>query len=124
LPEDLEARFHEQLYEYERKKSMPYVTSAERFGIAKGRQQGIEEGLQQGIEKGLQQGIEKGLQRGIEEGQVIAGRQDVLELLEVRFGSVPEEVRERVNAETDRERLRQWHRLVAICPTLEDLRLG
>jgi flagellar biosynthesis/type III secretory pathway protein FliH len=112
LPEDLEARFHEQLYEYERKKSMPYVTSAERFGIAKG--------LQEGIEKGLQQGIEKGLQ----EGQVIAGRQAVLELLEVRFGSVPEEVREQVNAETNLERLRRWHRLAATCPALKDLRLA
>ena len=113
LPDDMEARFHEQLCEFERKRSMPYVTSAERFGIRKG--------LQQGIEKGLQQGIEKGLQQGIEKGQVIAGREAVLELLEVRFGSVPEGVRERVNAERNLERLRRWHRLAATCPTLKDL---
>ena len=116
LPDDLEARFHEQLCEFERKENMPYVTSAERFGIAKGRQQGIEEGLQQGIEKGLQQGIEK--------GQVMAGRRAVLELLEVRFGSVPEAVRERVGSETRVEVLRQWLRLAATCANLEVLCLS
>ena len=45
LPDDLEARFHEQLYEFERKQDMPHITSAERFGIEKGLRQGMEQGL-------------------------------------------------------------------------------
>ncbi len=132
LPDDLEAQFHEKLYEFENERNMPYVTSAERFGIEKGLQQGIEKGLQQGIEKGLQQGIEKGLQQGIEKGlqqgiekgQILAGQEAVVELLRVRFGSVPKKVRERVKAERNSDRLRRWHRLAATCTRLEDLHLG
>ncbi len=100
LPDDLESEYQKQLFEFERKQNMPYVTSVERFAI------------------------EKGLQQGIERGRVIAGRQAVLELLETRFGPVPEEVRERVDAQTNLERLRSWLRLAATCPTLKDLRLS
>jgi flagellar biosynthesis/type III secretory pathway protein FliH len=112
------------LLEFERKQNMPYVTSVERFGIEKGLQQGIEKGLQQGIEKGLQQGIEKGLQQGIQRGQMMASRQDILELLEARFGPVPERIRKRVDAEASMEALRSWHRMAATCAKLEDLGLS
>ncbi len=61
---------------------------------------------------------------GLQQGQVIAAQQAVLELLEVRFGAVPEELRERVNAERNCQRLRRWHRLAATCPALKDLRLA
>lgn len=40
LPETLERQFLESVYQLEETKKMPYVTSAERFGIEKGMQQG------------------------------------------------------------------------------------
>ncbi|KAA6182100.1 hypothetical protein F2Q65_18475 [Thiohalocapsa marina] len=40
LPDILEASFLQELYTYEESKQMPYVTSAERFGIEKGYRQG------------------------------------------------------------------------------------
>ena len=40
LPTDLEQRLLQEVYTLERKVIMPYVTSAERFGIEKGRQEG------------------------------------------------------------------------------------
>jgi hypothetical protein len=40
LPEVLERQFLESVYQLEESKKMPYVTSAERFGIEKGMQQG------------------------------------------------------------------------------------
>src|SRR5438552_4609019 len=40
LPRELEARFLKQVYEFERQKTMPYVTSAEQFGIEKGIERG------------------------------------------------------------------------------------
>ena len=40
LPTDLEQRLLQEVYTRERKVIMPYVTSAERFGIEKGRQEG------------------------------------------------------------------------------------
>lgn len=48
LPEGLERQFLTVVYELEETKKMPYVTSAERFGIEKGLQQGLEQGLRQG----------------------------------------------------------------------------
>ena len=45
LPAPLEQRFQEQLADYEAAMSTPYITSIERSGIEKGRQQGIRQGL-------------------------------------------------------------------------------
>ncbi len=52
---------------------MPYITSIERFA----REEGLQQGLQQGV-----------LQKG---------REDILEVLEVRFSSVPETLVELLN---------------------------
>ena len=44
LPNELEQRLLQEVYTLERNVSMPYVTSAERFGIEKGLQQGLQQG--------------------------------------------------------------------------------
>lgn len=41
LPNELEQRLLQEVYTRERNVTMPYITSAERFGIEKGRQQGL-----------------------------------------------------------------------------------
>ncbi len=41
LPEGLERRFLDHIHKVEEEKKMPYVTSAERFGIEKGREEGL-----------------------------------------------------------------------------------
>jgi len=96
LPDELELRFRQQVQEYEQRQNMPYVTSIERFGIEQGRA----------------------------EGQLIACRQNILDLLEARFGEAPSDVRQRVEAETDLARLRAWHRLAGTCAKLEDFSLS
>ncbi len=103
---------------------MPYVTSAERFGIRKGLQQGIEKGLRQGLEKGIQKGVKQGVRKGMEQGQVLAYRESVLELLKARLGTVPKDLRGQLKAETSLQRLRRWLRVAATCPKAEDLRLS
>lgn len=52
LPEALEQLLWDQVQKIEEAKKMPYVTSVERIGIAKG----VEQGIEKGIEKGLEQG--------------------------------------------------------------------
>ena len=44
LPNELEQRLLQEVYTLERNVTMPYVTSAERFGIEKGLQQGLQQG--------------------------------------------------------------------------------
>ena len=63
---------------------MPYVTSVERSGIKKGREQGRE----QGVRKGRQQGVRKGRQQG--------GQDALLVVLESRFQLVPPDIQEQV----------------------------
>jgi flagellar biosynthesis/type III secretory pathway protein FliH len=48
LPKDLSRAFWQEMNEYERERSMPYITSVERIGIEKGLNQGREEGRQEG----------------------------------------------------------------------------
>ena len=55
------------------------------------RQEGINEGIQQGIQKGIVQGIEKGIEKGIEQGieigKIQVMRENVIDLLTIRFGA-------------------------------------
>jgi flagellar biosynthesis/type III secretory pathway protein FliH len=53
LPWGLQKGFQEDLHEWEEENRMPYITSAERYGMEKGLQQGLQEGLQEGIAAAL-----------------------------------------------------------------------
>jgi hypothetical protein len=49
LPEELEEQFWTEVRALEEEKHMPYVTSIERLGIKKGREEGLKEGLKKGL---------------------------------------------------------------------------
>jgi predicted transposase YdaD len=66
-------------------------------------ERGIEKGLQKGIEQGMQQGMQKGRQEGILE----TARNLVLEALEVKFGTIPYSIKEKVLYCNDLNRLKQ-----------------
>ena len=53
--------------------------------------------MEEGIQKGLQTGLQKGLQNGL--------RKSLLQLLEFRFGPVPEGLSESIQAVSDEARL-------------------
>lgn len=63
-----------------------------------------------------EQYIERGLERGIEKGQ----RADILEALDIRFGTVPEGIRESVEATGGQDRLRTLLRAAITSATLEE----
>ena len=56
LPEELNDKLWEEMRQYEKEINMPYVNSAERYGIKKGLEQGLEQGLAKGITKGRREG--------------------------------------------------------------------
>ena len=72
--------------------------------------------IEQGIERGIEQGIEKGIERGRSEGQ--AGI--LLRLLELRFGDVPDAVRERVRGASAAE-LEAWAEAVLVAVSLDEV---
>jgi len=96
LPEGLEREYKEQLKEYERSKTMPYVTSIERIGREEGRVEGREE------------------------GRVEAVRESILEVLEARLGVVPPEVRQRLTELEEIGQLKRLLRQAGTCATLAE----
>jgi predicted transposase YdaD len=106
LPPEFDSRFKEQVVEYETKKRMPYVTSIER--LAK--------------EEGLQEGLQEGLREGLQEGQLRTLRENLLETLEVRFGSVPQELKKGLAEITEVRRLKALHRLAITCANVPEFK--
>ena len=76
----------------------------------------IEQGRAEGIEKGLAEGIEKGLAEGIEKGQ--AGL--LLRLMERRYGTLPQAVRDRVRGASVSE-LEAWAEAVLDAASLDEV---
>jgi hypothetical protein len=67
-------------------------------------------------EQFVKEGIEKGIERGIEAGK----RSDIVEALEVRFGCVPEKVREAISVVRGEARLRHLHRAAILAASLDE----
>jgi hypothetical protein len=82
----------------------------------------MEDGLKQGRREGRQQGLQRGLQQGrregAEQGQLKAVRDDVLEILEARFRSVPPRVKRTLKTIDDRKLLKRLLREAATATTL------
>ncbi len=100
LSDDEEIRLWDEIKTLEEEHKMPYVTSIERIGIAKGMEEGREQGLQQGARQ--------------------EGQQMVLDALEERFGELPETVSDAIRQIQDQEQLRLLLRQAIRSTSLEE----
>lgn len=66
--------------------------------------------------------MEKGIERGMQQGMLQKAREDILEVLEARFGEAPYELRERILAVTQEAELKRLHRQSALAESLEAFR--
>jgi predicted transposase/invertase (TIGR01784 family) len=112
LPEKLEIRYNEEITRLEEGKKMPYVTSAERIGIKKGKQEGLQLGKQEGLQLGKQEGLQLGKQEGLQ-GSIVSA-------LQVRFGKVPGDLSERVRQITDMHRLESLFSKAILAASVEE----
>ena len=69
-------------------------------------------------QEGRQDGRQDGRQEGRQEGRLLAIRENILDLLQARFSSVPPEVRETISGIADETILRQINRDAALLPSL------
>jgi hypothetical protein len=92
LPAELEQEFQQELSQYEEEKRMPYVTSVERMGIEK----------------------------GILQGTLQKGREDVVDVLEIRFKNIPSSLADAINQITDTAVLKNLHRQAIILGSLPE----
>jgi predicted transposase YdaD len=66
-----------------------------------------------------QEGHQEGHKEGRLEGETLSRRQSLLEILEVRFGTLPEGLAETISVISDPDRLKALHRSALTCPDLE-----
>ncbi len=101
-----------------------WVEQGRSEGLERGRAEGIERGRAEGIERGRAEGIERGraegLERGLERGRSEALAELLLRQLSLRFGDVPDAVRERVRGASAAE-LEAWAEAVLAAPSLDDV---
>jgi hypothetical protein len=90
---------------------------------AKGREEGLILGRREGLREGMQEGRQEGLREGLEEG-LQALRKVLLGLLEQRFGPLPDQTRQRVEAICSLDRLTRLSERALTARSLAALRLG
>lgn len=66
-----------------------------------------------------EQAMEKGIEKGIEKGRAEEARRAVLRVVFRRFGTVPDELRSRVEAAEALDRLERLHDEAITCPSLD-----
>jgi hypothetical protein len=108
LPDGLKIQFRTQLQQRLPDKIMPHITLFEELAL--------KEGLEKGIQKGLEQGLEKGLEKGILQN----AREAILDVLDTRFGQVPDSVRERINSLDNERTLKDLLRRAILTPSLNE----
>jgi hypothetical protein len=99
LPRPLMIRFKQELFTLEKDKNMPYVDTLTRMSLQEGRKVGRQEGRQ--------------------EGSLTQARESVIEALEIRFGEVSNDLRERINAFDNLRTLKAQHRRAITVPSLD-----
>ncbi len=90
---------------------MPYVTSIERMAMKEGWQKGRKEGRQEGEQEGWQ----KGRQEGEQEGQITSLQVAILEVLQTRFGIIPDSLRECIRQIRDASALTKSLQQAVLC---------
>jgi flagellar biosynthesis/type III secretory pathway protein FliH len=107
LPDDLTKKFTQDLIAYEEEKKMPYITSAERIGIEKGRLEGRTEGLD----------------LGRDEGMLFNAREMLLEALDEKFSSnTPADIKKQIQALNNKIMLKRLLRSSIESKDIEEFR--
>jgi len=89
-------------------------------GIERGRIAGREEGLKDGLKKGRASGLKEGRMEGLEQGQRQASIDLLLDLLQAKFGTLPDWARQRLEAASVTT-LRQLSMAVLRAPTIDEV---
>ena len=95
LPRPLMIRFRQELFTIEKDKNMPYVDTLTRMSLQEGRKEGRQE------------------------GSLVQARESVIEALEIRFGEVSNDLRERITALDNLRNLKAQLRRAITVPSID-----
>lgn len=96
LPDELDRQLHTILAHSEEDKKMAYVTSFERIGL------------------------ERGMKQGLEQGRLQEAHENILDALNLRFGSIPQAVIDGVTAQKDMSVCKELFRASVRSESVED----
>jgi predicted transposase YdaD len=85
---------------------------------------GIEQGMQQGIEQGMQQGMQQGIQQGIQQGAIEIAQKDVIEVLILRFKTIPVAIKKKIERCESLNDLKLLHRQAVLINNINELKLS
>ncbi|WP_028950898.1 hypothetical protein [Sulfurihydrogenibium subterraneum] len=71
----------------------------------------------EGLKKGKEEGLKEGLQQGLVEGL----RQSIFDAIELKFGSVEDNLKEKISQISDIDKLKELHRKVILANSLNDI---
>ena len=104
LPKPQALHFRERLVDFHKENNMPYLIDTEEIAI----------------EQAMNQGLSQGLSQGRSQGRLLTLQEDVIEVLAVRFDTVPEGLSEAIREITEESRLRTLHKAALRATSLED----
>lgn len=90
-------------------------------GIKMGMEMGIERGMEKGLKKGREEGLALGLEKGILQGNIMATRELLVEALEIRFGEISKELKDKINSIEDKDLLKKLHKLTIMGHSLTEV---
>ena len=102
LPPEMNQQYYRAMTTYEETGRKRFVSIFEEMGMKKGMEEGIEKGREEGIEQGL--------------------RQTIQQAVEIRFETLPDDIRERIDALSSADALRSLHRAVLTAESIEQIR--
>ena len=74
------------------------------------------------VQQGKVEGLQEGLERGIERGEIQTKREDILKILQIRIGDIPDPVTKRVSRIRSRARLDSLFEQALTADTLDDIK--
>ena len=122
LPDNEQSLFVEDLLQLEERKTMPYLTTFERYGLKRGKVLGRKLGRKEGRLEGLQEGRLEGLQEGELKGMQIAKetlQKSIIDILSKRFGMISGRFCKSIQSVDDIDKLTE---LVARAGSVESLK--
>jgi hypothetical protein len=75
-------------------------------------------GIMEIVTSWMEKGIERGMQQGMRQGMLKKAQEDILDVLQARFGEVPYGLRERIQAIADEAELKRLHRQSALAESM------
>jgi len=78
-----------------------------------------EQWIEQGMQRGMQQGMKQGMQQGMQQGILQASRGALIEVLEDRFETVSQTLRNRLKKINDPDVLKSLHKKALHAVSLE-----